>query len=272
VFLSTKIKRKCLGQQRFLTAKSLRECTRSFVLSGVYNIVWSALMGANALAILAYYEAQKVRPVQDGLIAKADQVLPYFAVTVLPRGVTGLLMAACLGSTMSVYSGGLNAAATACHLDLLTNQLQRPCEAQHTTRRLRLLTLCFAVLTIALSFAASAFTGIVVLSNLILGVCAGPLLGLFLLGMLTTRTNYEGALVGILGGVAIMLYHHRDMLMTTGLMLRFTYNLREVVSLHMMSRDRYYGFTQLECPPQSGDAKQASPLPSICTSVVFSWW
>ena len=49
----------------------------------------------------------------------------------------------------------------------------------------------------------------VVLSNLILGICAGPLLGMFLLGMLSERTNSEGALIGVLCGVAVMLYCER---------------------------------------------------------------
>lgn len=47
------------------------------------------------------------------------------------------------------------------------------------------------------------------LSNLILGICAGPLLGMFLLGMLSERTNSEGALIGVLCGVAVMLYCER---------------------------------------------------------------
>ena len=35
-------------------------------------------------------------------------------------------------------------------------------------------------------------SGVVVLSNMILGVCAGPLLGICLLGMLTERVNSTG--------------------------------------------------------------------------------
>ena len=40
-------------------------------------------------------------------------------------GIAGLLVAAVLGSTMSVYSGGLNAAATSFHIDILSNALVR---------------------------------------------------------------------------------------------------------------------------------------------------
>ena len=44
--------------------------------------------------------------VQEGLVKKADQILPYFAVNELPEGVAGILTAAVLGSTMSVYRYG----------------------------------------------------------------------------------------------------------------------------------------------------------------------
>lgn len=44
------------------------------------------------------------------------------------------------------------------------------------------------------AFLASQVGGIVTLSNLILGVCGGPLLGVFLLGMLTERVQTQSAL------------------------------------------------------------------------------
>ena len=37
-----------------------------------------------------------------------------------------------------------------------------------------------------------SLSGVVVLSNMIIGVCAGPLLGICLLGMLTERVNSTG--------------------------------------------------------------------------------
>jgi uncharacterized sodium:solute symporter family permease YidK len=65
-----------LAVQRFLTAKSLQHCVRSFFYSGLYNMVWTLLMGFNGLAILAYYKQAKSDPVKDGLIQQADQILP----------------------------------------------------------------------------------------------------------------------------------------------------------------------------------------------------
>lgn len=110
-----------LAVQRFLTAKDLGHCVRSFVYSSVFSGLFTILMGFNSLCILGFYKQQHENPLKEGKIEQADQILPYFAIMELPHGIAGLLVAAVLGSTMSVYSGGLNAAATAFHIDILSN-------------------------------------------------------------------------------------------------------------------------------------------------------
>ena len=55
--------------------------------------------------------------------------------------------------------------------------------------------LIFQRLSIGVAFVASVVGGVVTLSNLILGVCGGPLLGVFLLGMLTERAGPQSGLV-----------------------------------------------------------------------------
>ena len=61
---------------------------------------------------------------------------------------------------------------------------------------------------------------------------------MFLLGMLSERTNRQGALIGVCVGGGLMIY---------------------------------YGITQLVCPPGAGDSA-AKALPPICDSAAFSWW
>jgi hypothetical protein len=61
---------------------------------------------------------------------------------------------------------------------------------------------------------------------------------MFLLGMLSERTNHQGALFGVCVGGTLMLY---------------------------------YGVTQLVCPPGAGDSA-AKALPEICNTEAFSWW
>jgi Na+/proline symporter len=111
---------------------------------------------------------------------------------------------------MSVFSGGINAAATATHIDLLSFL------CGHTTgeraslaerRRLNILTVIYSCAAIGIAFLASLVGGLVTLSNLVVGVCGGPLLGIFLLGMLTQRVGERACLGAIIVGPLFMLYY-----------------------------------------------------------------
>jgi hypothetical protein len=65
---------------------------------------------------------------------------------------------------------------------------------------------------IGIAFLASVVGGVVTLSNLILGVCGGPLLGVFLLGMLTERAGPQSALVVRFAAVFLPRLFRRDAL------------------------------------------------------------
>ncbi len=61
----------------------------------------------------------------------------------------------------------------------------------------------YGVLVIGLAFVVSKMPGNLVESvNTIIGLVGGPLLGLFFLGMFTTRATARGALTGCLTGFA----------------------------------------------------------------------
>ena len=75
-----------LAVQRFLTAKDLGNCVRSFVYSSTFSGLFTILMGFNSLCILGFYKQQRLDPLKAGRIEEADQILPYFAITELPHG------------------------------------------------------------------------------------------------------------------------------------------------------------------------------------------
>eukprot|EP00050_Salpingoeca_kvevrii_P005202 m.273914 g.273914 ORF g.273914 m.273914 type:complete len:544 (-) comp11090_c1_seq46:449-2080(-) len=114
--------------QRYMTAKSAQECRRSVLLNGVLQLVFSSMLNYLGWSLYAYYHERTARtgapdPLAAGDIASSDQLSAYFALTELPKGMAGLLIAAVLGSTMSVFSGGVNAAATSCYVDLMEGRL-----------------------------------------------------------------------------------------------------------------------------------------------------
>ena len=125
--------------------------------------------------------------------------------TQLPNGVAGLLVAAVLGSTMSVFSGGLNAAATSFYVDIWSQNRARA-ETTNVASFTRGLTIALSAVAIAIAFLAAEIGGLVKMSNIVLGAVAGPLLGLFLLGMTTERANEQSAMCGMAVAMVVGLY------------------------------------------------------------------
>jgi Na+(H+)/acetate symporter ActP len=69
--------------------------------------------------------------------------------------VPGLMIAGVLGSTMSVFSGGLNACATVVYTDILVNGFGMKFTDKRGLRMMKILTVCIAAISIGLGFAAA---------------------------------------------------------------------------------------------------------------------
>ena len=137
--------------------------------------------------------------------------------------------------------------------------------------RLVLLVVCLTrSATIGIAFLASAVGGVITLSNLILGVCGGPLLGVFLLGMLTRRAGPQAALV--VRDSDSNCYNQCHSLVdevTEFPRQHFCQSL--IVGPTFML---YYGVNQFVCPNGAvgGNTNASEPVPPICSdSMVFTW-
>ena len=157
-------------------------------------------------AIFAFYARQGKDPVRDALHGDADWIFPYFVLHELPHGLPGLLVAAVLGSTMSVFSGGLNAASTSIYVDIIDHALGRGVEPARVVAVTRVLMVALAATSIGLAFAAAHIASLVKQSVTLMGLALGPLLGVNLLGMLTVSANWQGGMAGLCFGIAASLW------------------------------------------------------------------
>ncbi|MDZ4286924.1 MAG: sodium/solute symporter [Prosthecobacter sp.] len=187
--------------QRYLTARSLREAKR-----GLWIKLWlffpvGSLFLITGLILWAFYQFQP-DPLAGGLITKADQILPYFVVHELPKGFAGILIAAIYAASMSTVSAGLNSLSSCTLMDLGRGAISGTAAQEETQlRKARWITISYGILVTALAFVIGGMKQSLVESvNEIIGIVGGPILGLFLLGMLVPRTNTLGAMAGVLTG------------------------------------------------------------------------
>jgi SSS family solute:Na+ symporter len=143
--------------------------------------------------------------VPGAALPKGNKVLPSFIDARLPVGIAGLLLACVLGASMASLDAPIHSTSTAVLVDFVRRFARRPPD----TRR-ELFWARFAVVAFGLAAAAGALYASTleegILDNLVrwLGYFAGPLLGLFLLGMLSRRANEQGALVGVAAALVLL--------------------------------------------------------------------
>jgi len=183
--------------QRLLGAKSLAESKRALIVSGVVVIAQFALFLVIGVGLWAYYDAR--------VFAQPDRIFPEFIITVMPPGVTGLVVAALLAAAMSTISSSLNALAAASTHDLWIPLGGRTHDDATLLRVGRRFTLLWAVVLIggALLYRAEG-TPVVVIALSVASFTYGALLGGFALGVLWKRARQPDAIVGMVTGLAAM--------------------------------------------------------------------
>jgi len=186
--------------QRLLAARSLRQSITALLSSGVAILFQFALFLLLGVMLYAYYL------VPSSQFGQADRIYPTFIVTRMPHGISGLLIAAILAAAMSNLSAALNALSSSTILDFYLPLRPRTGEV----RRLRLSRFTTVVWAVVLFLLAALclhrVARVVEVGLQIASISYGALLGAFLLGVLTRRTNQLGALGGMISALATEVY------------------------------------------------------------------
>jgi sodium-coupled monocarboxylate transporter 8/12 len=190
--------------QRYVSMPSITEAQRSILLNAIVTVAVGLLFFVVGSTIFAHYQmTSPAHATASGLpsLPKEDQIVPYFILNEIPfPGLMGILLAGLFAAAMSSVDSGINSLTALVICDWLPGR----------TLKLGLSQLCCAGFGIAVTGAALLvpYMGTNVYSIIIKieGTLIGPLLGLFLLGIFSSRTNTSGALAGVLVGIAVSVY------------------------------------------------------------------
>jgi len=186
--------------QRLLSSRNERQAATALVLSGVVVLIQFALFLVIGIGLAAYFDAF---PPSDP-IAKGDEAFSRFIVTTLPVGLTGLMLAAVFAAALS---SSLNSSAAAALNDLIVPRLKSEPPPERLLTWSRWLTIGFGILQTGVAILGRNSEGSVVTNVLaIASFMTGIVLGVFLLGVLTPRVSQPAALVGLVGGAAVVLF------------------------------------------------------------------
>jgi len=182
--------------QRLLAARGLKDAQRALVGSGVFIILQFALF------LLVGTSLWLAGADQAGM--RGDAIYPTFAITQLPAGLAGLVIAGILAAAMSSHASAVNSLASAATLDFYAPLTGRQ-EPTHLLRVGRWLTLLWTAVLVA---GAMAFrnqnTPVVQLALSIVSITYGGLLGTYLLGGLWPRARQIDVILAIIVSVLAM--------------------------------------------------------------------
>jgi len=182
--------------QRYLSTRKARDASKSFLWGTILSIPVQFLLYFTGLGLFYYYGANPSKALTG---MPGDQALPHFIATELPPGVTGLIMAAILAAVMSTVDSVLNSL-SACTVTDFYRRVFRPHKTEkHYLRVAMIATVVWGFVAIMSAIAIINLYGtdlkknpLMTVSNATIGFFIGILLALFLLGILTRRSNPAG--------------------------------------------------------------------------------
>jgi SSS family transporter len=187
--------------QRLLAAKSKRDSQTALLTSGLVILAQFALFLMVGIALYVFY--RQMPPAVP--FTRSDRIFPTFIVTQMPRGISGLLIAAILAAAMSNLSAALNSLSSSSIIDFYLRRRKDESESKRLAIS-RASTIGWGLVLFALALLSRRGGRVVEVGLSIASVAYGALLGVFLLGLLTKRTNERGAMVGMACGFAVELW------------------------------------------------------------------
>jgi solute:Na+ symporter, SSS family len=192
--------------QRLMATGSLKNTIKSVSFNALTDLFVIALLLFIGLGLFAFFQQH---PLPDTI--SGDRIMPYYIISQLPSGISGLLITAIFAAAMSSIDSGINSIATVAITDFINpirkKRLQNP--ARSEVKLARLLTLLLGLFATATAFYISTIGGIIKAFASFMGLFSAPVLALFLLGITTKRGSFAGWCVGLAAsfGTSYLLQH-----------------------------------------------------------------
>ncbi|XP_068003919.1 sodium-coupled monocarboxylate transporter 2 isoform X1 [Melanerpes formicivorus] len=188
--------------QRCISCKSEKHAKMALYLNLLG--LWIVLGCAVFCGLVMYSHYRSCDPWTAEFISAPDQLMPYFVMDIFASmpGVPGLFVACAFSGTLSTVAASINALATVTFEDLVKKGFPNLSEKMSTWIS-KGLCILYGILCTSMAAAASLLGGVVQASLSIHGMCGGPMLGLFTLGIVFPWANWKGAIGGLLAGITL---------------------------------------------------------------------
>jgi len=183
--------------QRYLTTKDEKTAANGITTGALMALPSALIFFSIGTALYLFY---KFHPAElTPAVQNTDSIFPFYIVTQLPVGVSGLLIAAVFAAAMSSLDSSMNSVATVVTTDFYKKLFPKDTTGKNTLGFARWVTVIVGAFGtgFAVIMAGLGLPSLWDQFNMIIGLFAGGLGGIFLIGMLSKKVNGNGALMGL---------------------------------------------------------------------------
>ena len=192
--------------QRFFTCRNASDARKAVIWSSTSQIITMVLLLIGA-GLYVYYQHHPLSPVEQAVVFdktnpnSQDSVFAIFIVGVLPRGVSGLVMAAIFAAAISTVESVLAALAQATESTVYRPLWKKPTTPRQDVIVSRVFVAFWGVVLIVFAIFCDTlqrhFGDLIQFALAMTAYTYGGLLGMFLLAFLPTRRNDLGLVWGV---------------------------------------------------------------------------
>lgn len=198
--------------QRYVSAKNPKEATRAIWICCSLSVpTWTFFMFLGTC--LYVYFKQHYDPTAEAILTgaqgmKAESILPYFCVKAIPTGLAGIVITGILSAAMSASASSISAISAIAVTDLYKPFIGKGRDERHYVRVARVISFfsCLLMMGGATMFLTLSNLTLQDLGTKLAALLGGGILGLYLLGFLTTRGGPRSVGVAIVCTIAFSVY------------------------------------------------------------------
>ena len=186
--------------QRFMSTENAAAARKAFKVQLIVSVVVSLTLATLGVALLGYFQKHSL-PADISIKTSADQIFPYFIGSILPAGVSGLVVAAMFAAAMSSIDSGVNSITAVVSSDFL-DRFGKP-----TGRRTTMwLALAIGAIVVVTSSSMGMVPGnITSVTQKTTNLLVTPIFALFFFAMFVPFARPLGVIAGCLTGIATAL-------------------------------------------------------------------
>lgn len=189
--------------QRYCTSKSTKEARKAMLVCVCTSVpIWTFFMflGTALFVYFQVFPSDVATEILNGTGGhKAEEIMPYFIMTVMPPGVAGIVIAAAIAAAMSSLDSSINAISTVGVVDIYRRHLNKNKNDRHYLKTAwYIASVSVGIMIVGAMVMTSSETKTLQHATFVIsGLLSGGLLGMYLLGFLTRKGDARAVWIAI---------------------------------------------------------------------------